>query len=399
MIVQPKIRGFICTTAHPVGCARQVQEQIDVVVKKGPVRGGPGKALVIGASTGYGLSSRITAAFGSGAATIGVFFEKPSDGKRTATAGWYNTAAFEKAAHARGLYAKSLNGDAFSDDMKRQVADLIRKDLGQVDLVVYSLASPRRAHPRTGEVFKSTLKPIKGTYTNKSFDFDKNEVTSVTLEQASPEEVRQTIAVMGGEDWEMWIDFLRNENLLAPGCLSVAYSYIGPDVTQPIYRQGTIGAAKDHLEASARKLDQKMAEIGGRAFVSVNKALVTQASSAIPFISLYIVLLMKVMKEKNIHEGCIEQIVRLFHERLYGRSLKDVPVDEAGRIRMDDWEVRPDVQKEVAGMWSAVTTANANQFGGVDSYNKEFLRLFGFGLADVDYEADVEIDLKVDSVG
>ena len=397
MIVQPKIRGFICTTAHPAGCARNVEEQIQHVLKGCPVAGGPKKVLVIGSSTGYGLASRITAAFGSGAATLGVFFEKPSDGKRTATAGWYNTYAFEKAARAKGLYARSLNGDAFSDDMKKQVCDVIAKDMGQVDLVIYSLASPRRVHPRTGEIFKSTLKPITGNYTNKSFDFDKSEVTEVSLEQAVPEDVRQTIAVMGGEDWQMWIDILTAKKLLAPKAVTVAYSYIGPDVTQPIYRQGTIGAAKDHLEKTAHDLDKSMASIGGRAFVSVNKALVTQASSAIPFISLYIVLLMKVMKEKNIHEGCIEQITRLFRDRLYNnRPLAAVPVDEAGRIRVDDYEMRADVQKEVGNMWTAVTTANANQFGGVDSYNREFLRLFGFGLNGVDYGAEVEIDLKIE---
>ena len=334
----------------------------------------------------------------SGAGTLGVFFEKPSDGeKRTATAGWYNTYAFEQAARAKGLYARSLNGDAFSDEMKARVCEVIAQDLGQVDMVVYSLASPRRAHPKTGEMFKSTLKPIVGNYSNKSFDFDKNEVTEVTLEQAEPQEVLQTVAVMGGEDWQLWIDLLKEKGLLAPKAVTVAYSYIGPEVTQPIYRQGTIGAAKDHLEKTAHELDKKMATVGGRAFVSVNKALVTQASSAIPFISLYIVLLMKVMKEKNIHEGCIEQVNRLFRERLYnGRDLKAVPVDEQGRIRVDDLEMRPDVQQEVAGMWSAVTTANANQFGGVDSYNKEFLRLFGFGLDGVDYDADVKIDLKIE---
>lgn len=398
MIVQPKIRGFVCTTAHPQGCAKHVQDQIDVVLKKGPIQGGPKKVLVIGASTGYGLASRITAAFGCGAATIGVFFEKPSDGKRTATAGWYNSVAFEQKALAKGLYAKSINGDAFSDEIRHQVVDMIKKDLGQVDMVVYSLASPRRTHPKTGEVFKSTLQPIVGNYTNKSFDFDKNEVIQVTLEQADEEAVRQTIAVMGGEDWQMWVDLLRTENLLAKGCVTVAYSYIGPEVTQPIYRQGTIGAAKDHLEATGIALDQKMKEIGGRAFVSVNKALVTQASSAIPFISLYIVLLMKVMKEKNIHEGCIEQIVRLFHERLYGRLLNNVPTDEKGRIRVDDFEMREDVQSEVKKMWEAVDTANANQFGGVDYYNKEFLKLFGFGLNGVDYQADVAIDLPMPSM-
>ncbi len=399
MIVEPKIRGFICTTSHPVGCARNVEEQIAHVHKSGPVAGGPKKALVIGSSTGYGLASRIAAAFGSGAATLGVFFERPSDGKRTATAGWYNTAAFEKAARAKGLYAQSVNGDAFSDEIKNRVCDILARDLGQVDAVIYSLASPRRTHPKTGVVFKSTLKPIGPAYTNKSFDFDKSEVTSVTLEPATQDDVDNTIGVMGGEDWTMWVDLLKARGLLAPKAVTVAYSYIGPRVTQPIYRNGTIGAAKDDLEKTGPKLDKVLqAAVGGRAFVSVNKALVTQASSAIPFISLYIVLLMKVMKDKGIHEGCIEQVDRMFRTRLYGRPLEAVIVDNESRIRVDDWEMREDVQAEVEQAWAAVTTGNANQFGGVDAYNKEFLRLFGFGLSGVDYSADVDIELKLNGV-
>ncbi len=397
MIVQPKIRGFICTTAHPLGCARHVQEQIDYVVKKGVVTGGPKKVLVIGSSAGFGLASRIVSAFGNGAATLGVYFERPSDGKRTATAGWYNTAAFEKAARTKGLYAKSINGDAFSDEIKRQVADMIRRDLLQVDMVIYSLASPRRTHPKTGETFKSTLKPTKGVYTNKSMDFEKNEIIQVTLEQATAEEVQHTVNVMGGEDWQMWIELLKNEGLLAPGCLTVAYSYIGPEVTQSIYRQGTIGAAKDHLESTAHQLDKYMAQVGGRALVSVNKALVTQASSAIPFISLYIVLLMKDMKAKGIHEGCIEQMDRLFRERLFnGRKLKDIPVDAQGRVRVDDWEVREDVQASVKEIWKDVSTENVLANGDVEGYNKEFLKLFGFGFNEVNYNDDVEIDVKID---
>ncbi|MFH0754877.1 MAG: enoyl-ACP reductase FabV [Candidatus Omnitrophota bacterium] len=397
MIVQPKIRGFICTTAHPLGCARHVQEQIDYVTRNGIVVGGPRKVLVIGSSAGFGMASRIVAAFGSGAGTLGVYFERPSDGKRTATAGWYNTAAFEKAARAKGLYASSINGDAFSDEIKQQVVAALKKDLGQVDMVVYSLASPRRTHPKTGETFKSTLKPTKGAYTNKSMDFEKSEIIQVTLEQASEDEVHQTVQVMGGEDWQMWIELLMKENLLAPGCLTVAYSYIGPEVTQPIYRQGTIGAAKDHLEATAHQLDKYMEQIGGRAMVSVNKALVTQASSAIPFISLYIVLLMKDMKAKGIHEGCIEQMDRLFRERLFnGFKLKDIPVDEKGRVRVDDLEVREDVQASVSEVWKDVSTENVLANGDVEGYNKEFLKLFGFGYADVDYEADVDIDVKID---
>jgi len=397
MIVQPKIKGFICTTAHPVGCARNVQEQIDYVLAKGPLPGGPKKVLVIGASAGFGLASRIVAGFGCGAATYGVYFEKPADEGRTASAGWYNTAAFEKAARARGLYAKGVCGDAFSDRIKRHVVKDIKKDLGQVDMVIYSLASPRRKHPRTGEVFKSTLKSIQGPYSNKSFDFDKNEVIQVSLRQATTDEIIDTVMVMGGDDWEMWMELLKAQNLLAPGCLAVAYSYIGPEVTQPIYRQGTIGAAKDHLETTARSLDKLMAQIGGRALVSVNKALVTQASSAIPFISLYIVLLLKQMKACGIDEGCIEQMNRLFREKLFcGHLLQDIPVDDEGRVRVDDLEMRADIQRAVKEVWKNVTTENVLRYGDVPSYNKEFLKLFGFGLDGVNYDEDVEVDVKID---
>ena len=397
MIVQPKIKGFICTTAHPAGCARRVQDEIDYVVQKGPLTAGPKKVLVIGSSAGFGLASRIVSAFGSGAATYGVYFEKAADDGRTATAGWYNTAAFEKAARAKGLYAKSVCGDAFSDRIKRHVVKDIKKDLGQVDMVIYSLASPRRKHPKTGEVFKSTLKSIQGAYSNKSFDFEKNEVVQVSLRQATTDEIIDTVMVMGGDDWQMWMELLKAQNLLAPGCLAVAYSYIGPEVTQPIYRQGTIGAAKDHLETTARTLDKLMAQIGGRALVSVNKALVTQASSAIPFISLYIVLLLKQMKARGTDEGCIEQMDRLFRDRLFnGRSLQDIPVDGEGRIRVDDWEMDEDVQRAVKEIWKNVTTENVLRHGDVEGYNKEFLKLFGFGLPGVDYSQDVDIDVKID---
>ena len=396
MIVQPKIKGFICTTAHPIGCAANVQQQIDYVVGKGPLAGGPKKVLVIGASAGFGLASRIVAGFGCGAATYGVYFEKPAEGGRTASAGWYNTAAFQKAAHARGLYAKGVCGDAFSDRVKRHVVRDIKRDLGQVDMIIYSLASPRRKHPRTGEVFKSTLKSIQGAYSNKSFDFEKNEVVQVSLRQATTDEIIDTVMVMGGDDWQMWIELLKAQNLLAPGCLAVAYSYIGPEVTQPIYRQGTIGAAKDHLETTARTLDMLMAQIGGRALVSVNKALVTQASSAIPFISLYIVLLLKQMKERGIDEGCIEKMDRLFRERLFsGRLLQDIPVDDEGRVRVDDLEMRADVQRAVKEVWKNVTTENVLRYGDVPGYNREFLKLFGFGLEGVNYDEDVEVDVKI----
>ncbi len=396
MIIKPKIRGFICTTAHPVGCARHVAEQIEYIKSKGPVANGPKKVLVIGSSTGYGLASRIAAAFGCGAATIGVFFEKSADEKRTATAGWYNSAAFENAARKEGLYAKSFNGDAFSDAMRAQVCEAIKKDLGQVDCVIYSLASPRRTDPKTGEVYKSVLKPKGKPYTNKSIDFEANKVTEVTLESAQEEEIRQTIKVMGGEDWQLWIEALMKDNLLAPGAVTVAYSYIGPDVTTPVYRNGTIGAAKDDLEATAHRLDERMKKINGRALVSVNKALVTQSSSAIPFIPLYFVLLMKVMKAKGVHEDCIHQIYRLMADRLYNnRPLSQVPTDPQGRVRVDDWEMRDDVQQEVGKLWEIVADDNLLQVADVDGYNSDFLKLFGFGLSGVDYEADVSQEVPI----
>jgi enoyl-[acyl-carrier protein] reductase/trans-2-enoyl-CoA reductase (NAD+) len=396
MIIQPKIRGFICTTAHPAGCAAYVGEQVQYVQSKPPITNGPKKVLVIGASTGYGLASRITAAFGCGAATIGVFFEKAADEKRTATAGWYNSAAFENAARAKGLYAKSFNGDAFSDEMRRKVCEAIKKDLGSVDCVIYSLASPRRTDPKTGEVYKSVLKPKDKPYTNKSIDFESNKVTQVTLEAANEEEIRQTIKVMGGEDWQLWIEALMKENLLAPSAVTVAYSYIGPDVTTAVYRNGTIGAAKDDLEATAHRLDEVMKKINGRALVSVNKALVTQSSSAIPFIPLYFVLLMKVMKAKGVHEDCIHQIYRLFSERLYnGRPLNQVPTDDQGRVRVDDWEMRSDVQADVGKLWAIVANDNLSQIADVKGYNSDFLKLFGFGLNGVDYNADVSTQVPI----
>lgn len=395
MIIEPKIRGFICTTSHPVGCARHVADQIAVVKGRGPVEGGPKRVLVIGSSTGYGLSSRIAAAFGGGAATMGVFFEKPGGEKRPGTAGWYNSAAFEKAAAAEGLYARSFNGDAFSDDMKRQVIEAIKADLGQVDCVVYSLASPRRDHPKTGETYRSVLKPIGQTYENKTLNTATKEVERVHIEPASQDEINQTVAVMGGEDWEMWIDALAEAGVLAEGVKTVSYSYIGPEVTWPIYTNGTIGAAKEDLEKSQRRLDKKLAPLGGKAWVSVNKALVTQASSAIPVVPLYISLLYEVMKAKGTHEDTIEQMDRLFRERLYGADPKP---DEVGRIRLDDREMAEDVQAEVDARWKAVETANLAELADVEGYEKAFLRLFGFGLDGVDYAAETDPATAVPSL-
>jgi enoyl-[acyl-carrier protein] reductase/trans-2-enoyl-CoA reductase (NAD+) len=393
MIIKPKVRGFICITAHPQGCAANVASQIEYVKNKGPLGEMPRRVLVIGSSTGYGLASRITAAFGGSAATIGVFFEKPAEEGRTGSAGWYNSAAFEDAAHAAGLYAKSLNGDAFSDGMKRQVLDLIKADLGQVDAVIYSLASPRRTHPKSGETFKSTLKPVGAPYTAKTVDTDKGIVSDITIEPATEQEIHDTTAVMGGEDWEMWIDALAAEGLLAPGALTVAYSYIGPKVTWAIYRNGTIGRAKEDLEKTAGRIASKLAAAGGRAYVSINKALVTQASSAIPVVPLYISLLYRIMKEKGLHEGCIEQIQRLFAERLCNGASPQL--DDHGRIRIDDLEMLPDVQEAVEKIWPTVTTENLAALTDFAGYRQEFLRLFGFGIEGVDYESETDPVVRV----
>ncbi len=395
MIIAPKIRGFICTTAHPQGCARHVAEQIAVVKQRGINAQGPKKVLVIGASTGYGLSSRIAAAFGSNAATIGVFFEKPAEADRCGTAGWYNSAAFEKEAAAAGLYARSFNGDAFSDAMKAEVCAAIKKDLGQVDCVIYSLASPRRTDPKTGETYKSVLKSIGEPYTNKNLNTTSGVVDEVTIQPAEGDDVAHTIAVMGGEDWQMWIDALLAENLLAPGTQTVAYSYIGPELTWPIYKNGTIGAAKEDVERTQRALDEKLAPLGGKAWVSVNKALVTQASSAIPVVPLYISLLYKVMKADGTHEDTIEQMDRLFRERLYNGNPQP---DEAGRIRVDDWEMTPAVQALVAERWQQVNTENLADLADFEGYQSSFLRLFGFGLKGVDYAAETDPNVAMPSL-
>ena len=389
MIIKPKVRGFVCVTAHPEGCAAHVQEWIDHVKSQGPLKGGPKKVLVIGSSTGYGLASRVAATFGSGAATLGVFFERPSEEGRPATPGWYNTIAFTRAAHAAGLYAKNLNGDAFSADIKKQALDLIRADLGQVDLVVYSLASPRRTHPATGVVHKSVLKPVGTSYTNKTVDTDKGLVSTVTIEPANEAEIADTTAVMGGEDWELWMNALSEANLLAPGAQSVAYSYIGPEVTWAIYKNGTIGLAKNDLERAARHIDSLLKlKGGGRAFISVNKALVTQASSAIPVVPLYISILYKLMKAAGTHEGCIEQIQRLFATQMYNGNVPKF--DEAGRVRIDDWEMRPAIQAAVREIWPNVTTENLAAETDIAGYRVEFLKLFGFGVPGVNYEAETD---------
>lgn len=395
MIIAPKIRGFICTTAHPEGCAKHVAEQIAVVKGRGLIENGPKKVLVIGSSTGYGLSSRIAAAFGSNAATIGVFFERPGEADRTATAGWYNTRAFEQEAAAAGLYARSFNGDAYSDPVKAEVIAAIKADLGQVDLVIYSLASPRRTDPKTGEVYKSVLKPIGQLYTNKNLNTGTGVVNEVTIEPAEGDDIEQTVAVMGGQDWELWTDALLAAGVLANGVQTVAYSYIGPEVTWPIYKNGTIGRAKEDLERVQRVLDTKLAPLQGKAWVSVNKALVTQASSAIPVVPLYISLLYKAMKAQGTHEDCIEQMDRLLRDRLYSGNPQP---DEAGRIRVDDWEMEPALQALLAKYWQEVNTENLAQLGDFDGYQSSFLRLFGFGLSGVDYSADTDPGVGIPSL-
>jgi enoyl-[acyl-carrier protein] reductase / trans-2-enoyl-CoA reductase (NAD+) len=395
MIIEPRMRGFICLTAHPEGCAKSIKNQIEYVKSKGNING-PKRVLVVGASTGFGLASRITAAFGSGASTIGVFFEKePAEGK-TATPGWYNSAAFEQEAKKAGLYAKSINGDAFSNEIKQQTIDMIKSDLGQVDLIIYSLASPVRMHPVTGVLHRSALKPIGQTFSDKTVDFHTGVVSQVSIEPAVQEDIDNTVVVMGGEDWTMWIDAMKNAGVLAEGATTVAYSYIGPEVTEAVYRKGTIGRAKDHLEATAFEITESLKDLGGKAYVSVNKALVTQASSAIPVIPLYISLLYKTMKAKGIHEGCIEQIQRLFAERLFNGS--DVPLDDKGRIRIDDWEMRDDVQDAVKALWTQADTETLKEIGDLAGYKQDFLNLFGFGFDGVDYLADTNEMVKIESI-
>ena len=388
MIIEPKIRGFVCITAHPDGCAKKVADEI-AKAKANSINNGPKKVLVIGASTGYGLSSRITAAFSCGASTLGVFFERPSLKGKPASAGWYNTVAFEAEAERAGLYAKSINGDAFSDDLKAEVIRTIAEDWGSVDCVIYSLASPRRTDPKTDITYKSCLKPIGQDFSNLSLDTSKGIIESVSLEPASEEDIEHTVKVMGGEDWELWMDALAQAGLLKPETKTVAYSYIGPEVTWPVYKNGTIGTAKLDVERASQALAQKH---GIESYVSVNKAVVTQASSAIPVVPLYISILFKVMKAKGTHEGCIEQIIRLFKERVYGGSLQ---LDTAGRIRIDDWEMDPQVQAEVASIWPKVTSENLSELSDFAGYQKEFLELFGFGLEGVDYNQPVEVDRPI----
>ena len=388
MIITPKVRGFICTTAHPTGCYQNVLKQINYVKSKPKLAVKPKNVLVIGASTGYGLASRIAATYAGDAKTIGVFFEKPASDKRTATAGWYNSAAFETIAHRDGHYAKSINGDAFSLEIKQQTIDLIRRDLGKIDLVIYSLASPRRTDPVSGETYHSTLKPVGDIYRNKTVDPLTGAVTEIAIEPATAEDIAHTVAVMGGDDWKAWIDLLAKENLLADDVMTFAYSYVGPELTHAIYKNGTIGKAKDHLLSTAHAMNETLKKTGGSAFVSVNKGLVTQASSAIPVVPLYISILFKIMKEKKIHEGCIEQLYRLLHDFIYtGKPMK---VDAEQRVRIDDWEMREDVQQAVEEIWKTISSDNVYALSDLVGYRHDFYQLFGFEVDGVNYAEEVE---------
>jgi len=387
MIIKPRVRGFLCITSHPAGCEANVKNQIEYVKSNGAIDNGPKRVLVIGASTGYGLASRITSAFGAGASTLGIFFEKEGTEKKPGTAGWYNSAAFHKFAEADDLYAKSINGDAFSDEIKQKTIDTIKADLGQVDLVVYSLAAPRRQHPVTGEVHNSTLKPIGGDTVQKGVNTDKEEVQDFHMEQATQEEIDNTVAVMGGEDWQMWIEALDEAGVLADGAKTTAYTYIGEKLTWDIYWHGTIGAAKKDLDKRVVDIRERLAAKGGDARVSVLKAVVTQASAAIPAMPIYLALLFKVMKERGTHEGCIEQVNGLFRDSLYGA---DPFLDEEGRLRADRRELDPEVQEAVARLWDGISTENLRDRSDFAGYKREFLQLFGFEVDGVDYEADVD---------
>lgn len=392
MVVQPKVKGFICTTAHPEGCRAAVRQQIEYV-KAQPKTKGPKKALVLGASMGYGLASRIALTYSCDADTIGVIFDKPGKEKRTGTAGWYNTVAFEQMATADGHYAKTLNGDAYSEEMKEQVISLIKKDFGKVDMVVYSLAAPRRKAP-DGEIYRSVLKTVGEEYSNQSIDLMTNEITTVTIPPATEEEIEATIKVMGGEDWKLWIDALKRADVLEDNAKTVAYSYIGPELTYPIYYGGSIGQAKQDLYKTADAMNEQID--GLEAYVAVNKAVVTQSSAAIPIVPLYISILFKVMKEKNLHEGCIEQMYRLVHDRLY--AAEGVITDENRLIRMDDYEMKPEVQKTVADIWQDISSENLADVTDIDGYWQEFYEIFGFHIDGVDYDADVDIQIGIPSL-
>lgn len=399
MIIHPKVRGFICTTTHPLGCELNVRDQIAATRARGVRTDGPKNVLVIGASTGYGLAARISAAFGFGANTLGLFFEKPGSDKKPGTAGWYNAAAFDRFAKTEGLYSRSINGDAFSDEAREKVIELIRDEMGgKVDLVVYSLASPVRKLPGTGEVKRSALKPIGEAYTSTAIDTNKDLITQATIEPATEQEIEDTVAVMGGQDWELWIDALDKADVLADGARTVAFSYIGTEITWPIYWHGALGRAKNDLDTTARRLDARLSRQGGSANVAVLKSVVTQASAAIPVLPLYISIAFKVMREKGLHEGTLDQLDRLFRERMYRSDGQKAEVDELHRLRLDDWELRADVQEACTVLWPQITTENLFELTDYANYKHEFLKLFGFQRSDVDYDAEVDPDVKFDCI-
>lgn len=400
MIIHPKVRGFICTTTHPVGCEQNVREQIEITRKAIPTGAkGPKKVLVIGASSGYGLAARITAAFGYGADTLGIFFEKPGTEKKTGTAGWYNAAAFDRFAKEEGLFSKSINGDAFSDEARQKAIEIIRDEMGgQVDLVIYSLASPVRKLPSTGELVRSALKPIGETYTATAIDTNRDTIIEASVEPATQEEIDNTVTVMGGQDWKLWMDALEDAGVLAPQAKTVAFSYIGTDITWPIYWHGALGRAKADLDRTAVELNEHMQQQGGSAAVAVLKSVVTQASAAIPVMPLYISMVYQIMKEKGLHEGTIEQLNRLYDDRLYRVDGAEAVADDEGRLRLDDWELRDDVQSECKTLWPQVTTENLFDMTDYAGYKHEFLKLFGFERDDVDYDADVSAVRDFDCV-
>jgi len=391
MIIQPKVRGFICTTTHPTGCALNVRDQIAATRACGVRSDGPKKVLVIGASTGYGLAARISAAFGFGADTLGVFFEKPGTDKKPGTAGWYNAAAFDQFAKAEGLYSRSINGDAFSDEVRAKAIEVIQNEMGgQVDLVIYSLAAPVRKLPGTGEIKRSSLKPIGAPYISTAIDTNRDTVTEATIEPASEQEIEDTVAVMGGQDWALWINALAQAGVLAANVKTVAFSYIGTEITWPIYWHGALGRAKQDLDATAQRLDSRLKTTGGSAQVAVLKSVVTQASAAIPVLPLYIAIVFRIMKEQGLHEGTIEQLDRLLRERLYRDDGQAPEVDAEGRLRLDDWELRPEVQDACKALWPTITTENLFAQTDYANYKHEFLRLFGFERDDVDYVQEVD---------
>jgi len=398
MIIKPKTRGFICTTTHPVGCEANVLEQISTTKANAVIKNGPKKVLIVGASSGYGLSSRIAAAFGSGAATLGVFFEKPGTEKKSGTAGWYNSAAFDKFAKAEGLYSKSINGDAFSHQAKQKAIELIKADLGQVDMVIYSLASPVRKLPDSDDVIRSVLKPIGKTYTATAVNTNKDTIVEASVEPATQQEIDDTVTVMGGQDWELWINALSEAGVLTDNCKTIAYSYIGTEITWPIYWDGALGKAKMDLDRAASNLDEMLSEKGGSANVAVLKSVVTQASSAIPVMPLYIAMVFKKMREEGVHEGCMEQINRLFTQHLFREDGVTANLDDKNRLRLDDWELREDIQAHCKQLWPKVTTENLSQVTDYIEYKAEFLKLFGFGVDGIAYEADVNPEVNMDVV-